>query len=360
MKALVLEKVKQLSLRDFDIREELGPDDVRIAIHTVGICGSDLHYIEHGKIGSFVVREPMILGHEASGTILEVGSRVTHLTLGDRVCMEPGIPNPISRATRLGIYNLDPDVRFWATPPVHGCLRETVVHPAAFTFRLPANVSYAEGAMVEPLAIGMHAAAKAAIKPGDLAVVVGAGTIGVVSALSLLAGGCSKVIVTDVKKEKLDIAGRYTGITPVDVRGTEVRTVVKDETGGWGADIVVEASGSDAVYSSLFDLSCPRGRVVLVGMPTGPAPIDVVAAQAKELTLETIFRYAHAYPRALALMGSGKIDLKPLITEVYPFSESLKAFSYAASPRPTSVKVQIEMNATEKTGNKRDRGGGSS
>src|SRR4029077_20820879 len=150
--------------RDFPIDEPLGPHDVRITLHTVGICGSDLHYYQHGGIGPYIVREPMILGHEASGIVVEVGSEVTNLAAGDRVCMEPGIPDPNSRATRLGIYNLDPAVRFWATPPVHGCLTGTVIHPAAYTFRLPDNVSFAEGAMVEPLAVGMHAAVKAKIK----------------------------------------------------------------------------------------------------------------------------------------------------------------------------------------------------
>jgi D-xylulose reductase len=343
MKAVVLEKVGQISVRDFPLKEDVGPEDVRIAIHTVGICGSDVHYYQHGRIGQFIVREPMILGHEASGTVLEVGPRVTHLKVGDRVCMEPGIPNPSGRATRLGIYNLDPDVRFWATPPVHGCLRETVVHPAAFTFRLPGNVSYEEGTMVEPLSIGMHVAARAVIRPGDRAVVIGAGTIGVLTAISLLAGGCSMVIVADVKKEKLGIAARYAGVVPVDVGGSSLPDAVKEATDGWGADIVVEASGNEKAYSSLFDLPCPRGRVILVGMPVGPAPVDVVAAQAKEVTIETIFRYAHAYPRALALMGSGKIDVKPLMTDHYRFRDSVAAFEYASSPKPTSVKVQIQV-----------------
>ena len=129
MKSLVLEKQHQLSLRDFPIEESVGAHDVRIALHTVGICGSDLHYYQHGGIGPYIVRSPMILGHEASGTVVEVGSEVSGLVAGDRVCMEPGIPDPNSRATRLGIYNLDPAVRFWATPPIHGCLRTNVVHP---------------------------------------------------------------------------------------------------------------------------------------------------------------------------------------------------------------------------------------
>ena len=130
-----------LSLRDIALDEPLGPRDVRIALRTVGVCGSDVHYYSHGRIGPFVVEAPMILGHEAAGEIVEVGSEVHELKVGDRVCMEPGIPDPASRAARLGKYNLDPKVRFWATPPVHGVLRPTVVHPADFTFRLPDNVS---------------------------------------------------------------------------------------------------------------------------------------------------------------------------------------------------------------------------
>src|SRR5918998_3271389 len=191
MKALVLERKDELALRDFPVEEKLGPRDVRIAPRIVGVCGSDVHYYTHGAIGPFVVKDPMILGHEAAGQIVEVGSAVTELKPGDRVCMEPGIPDPASRATRLGLYNLDPAVRFWATPPVHGCLTPQVVHPAAFTYRLPDGVSYAEGALFEPLAVGLHAATKAQIRPGDLAVVMGAGPIGMLTALAALAGGGS-------------------------------------------------------------------------------------------------------------------------------------------------------------------------
>ncbi len=166
MDALVLERKDELSLRDIKLDEKLGPRDVRVALRTVGVCGSDVHYYTHGAIGPFVVKEPMILGHEAAGDIIEVGAAVKELQAGDRVCMEPGIPDPASRATRIGKYNLDPAVRFWATPPVHGVLRPTVVHPADFTFKLPDNVSYAEGAMVEPLAVGVHAATKLQVQTG--------------------------------------------------------------------------------------------------------------------------------------------------------------------------------------------------
>jgi len=214
MRALVLERKRVLSLRDIDLPTTLGPDDVRIKLHTVGVCGSDVHYYTHGAIGSFIVKSPMVLGHEASGTVSEIGANVRSLAVGDRVCMEPGVPNFRSKATRLGLYNVDPDVTFWATPPIHGCLTGSVVHPAAFTFKLPDNVTFEEGAMVEPFAVGMQAATRARIKPGDVAVVLGAGPIGIMVALAALAGGCSKVLLSDVHQPKLDIAGRYPGIIP--------------------------------------------------------------------------------------------------------------------------------------------------
>jgi D-xylulose reductase len=257
--------------------------------------------------------------------------------------MEPGIPDPTSRASRLGMYNLDPSVRFWATPPIHGVLRTSVVHPADFSFRLPESVSLAEGAMVEPLAVGLHAANKAQIKPGDVAVVIGAGTIGLMTVLAALVGGCSQVIVSDVVQEKLDLAERLGPVVPVNVRTTELAAVVAEQTSGWGADIVFEASGNERAAAGVFELICPGGRIVLIGMPGAPIRYDVVAAQIKEARVEHIFRYAHVYPRAVALLAGHRIDVKPLITDLFPFEEGVRAFEFAAHMPPTSVKVQIEL-----------------
>ncbi len=341
MKALVLEKKDVLNVRDIEIDETLGDLDVRIGIKAVGVCGSDIHFYTHGSIGPFVVREPLVLGHEAAGEIIEVGSKVTDLKPGDRVCMEPGIPNPRGRASRQGMYNLDPDVVFWAAPPVHGVTRPSVIHPADFCYKLPDNVSYEEGAIVEPLAIGMHAANKASIKPGDIAVVTGAGTIGLVTAIAALGGGCSRVIITDTVQAKLDIAAGLGAVTPVNITKEDPMKVIADLTGGWGADIVFEASGAPQVAPIVFDMVCPGGKVVYIGMPVEPISFDIVKAQTKEVSIETIFRYANVYDRAVKLMGSGRIDVKPLITEKYDFKDSVKAYDYAVNPDPTSVKVQI-------------------
>ncbi|EYU17204.1 NAD(P)-dependent alcohol dehydrogenase [Photorhabdus aegyptia] len=341
MKALVLEKAGQISIQDWEAPEIVGENDVEIKIHSVGICGSDVHYYQYGRIGPFIVEKPMILGHEASGVITAVGKNVTHLKIGDRVCMEPGIPNLQSPQSRAGIYNLDPEIRFWATPPIDGCLRERVIHPAAFTFKLPDNVSFAEGAMVEPLSIGMQAATKAEIKPGDIALVVGAGTIGIVTALAALAGGCSDVIICDVFDEKLEIAKQYPGFHPVNskVLAEKVNTL----TDGNGVNILFECSGAKPVIATISEHIAPGGIAVLVGMPIDPAPLDIVSAQAKEITFKTIFRYANMYPRTIRLLSSGKLKVTPLLSATYKFKDSVQAYERAAEGRPTDIKIMLEM-----------------
>ncbi|HEY9344395.1 MAG TPA: NAD(P)-dependent alcohol dehydrogenase [Inquilinus sp.] len=343
MRALVLERQRELSLREIDLPRTLGPGDVRIKIDTVGVCGSDVHYYTHGRIGPFVVKEPMVLGHEAAGTVTETGPGVTGLKVGDRVCMEPGIPDLTSKASKLGLYNVDPSVVFWATPPVHGCLTPEVVHPAGFTFKLPDNVSFAEGAMVEPFAVGLQAAVKARIQPGDFAVVIGAGPIGIMAALAALAGGCSRVLISDLLPEKLAIAERYPGVTGVNIRETKLADAVAAATDGWGADVVFEASGSPRAYPGIFDVVRPGGCLVVIGMPVEPVAVDLVAAAAKEVRIETVFRYANVYDRAIAMIASGKVDLKPLISHTYGFEDSIAAFERAAEGRPADVKLQIKL-----------------
>jgi D-xylulose reductase len=343
VRALVLERQHELALRDIDLPLEVGPGMVRIAIHTVGVCGSDVHYYTHGKIGPFVVNAPMVLGHEAAGTVVEVGEGVTHLKVGDRVCMEPGIPDPNSRASRLGMYNVDPAVKFWATPPIHGVLTSEVVHPANYTFKLPDNVSFAEGAMVEPFAVGMQAAFKAQIKPGDTAVVLGAGPIGTMVAIAALAGGCARAIVADLAQPKLDIAAKYQGVIPVNIREKNLGEEVERLTDGWGADVVFECSGSPRAWETLMDLPRPGGTIVVVGLPVDPVGFDVATASTKEIRIETVFRYAHQYDRAIALFASGRVDLKPLISETFAFEDAIKAFDRAVEARPSDVKLQIRL-----------------
>ncbi|MGI5172719.1 NAD(P)-dependent alcohol dehydrogenase [Treponema sp. OMZ 840] len=343
MKALVLESIKKLRLREFSIKESMGPYDVRIKVKACGICGSDVHYYTEGAIGDFVVKEPMILGHEAAGVVVEKGDNVTNVEIGDLVCMEPGIPDMHASEVLEGNYHLDPDIKFWATPPIHGCLRETVVHPARFCFKLPKGMSAAEGAMMEPLATGLEAAKKACIEPGDVALVVGCGTIGIMVALAALAGGCAKVFISDVKQEKLNIAAKYANIVPINAEQTDLIKFIMKETKGRGCDRVFEASGNPCVYPEFFKATKRGGKVVLVGMMNGVVKMNVPWIQVRGLSIETLFRYTNEFERAVALVNAGKIDIKPLISKTFSFEEAIQAYEFAAAGHPEIVKVMIEL-----------------
>ncbi|KFA99332.1 MULTISPECIES: NAD(P)-dependent alcohol dehydrogenase [Vibrio] len=343
MKALVLEEVNKLTLAEVEEPQLKNKDDVKIKIQSVGVCGSDIHYFLHGKIGHFVVDSPMTLGHEASGIVVEVGENVKHLKPGDRVCMEPGVPAPSSREVMNGFYNLDPDVAFWATPPYDGCCSDYVVHPSAFTFKIPEHMTFEEGAMVEPLAIGMQAATKAEIKPGDVALVYGAGTIGVMCALSALAGGCSSVIVADVVDEKLETIAAYEGIKTINSSKESVEELVNVMTNGVGVDVLFECCGVEPVIMNMCNVIAPNGTAVLVGMPIEPVKFDIVAAQVKEITFKTIFRYANMYPKTINLIASGKINVKPLVSRKFKFEDSIDAYQRAVEAHPSDVKIIIEM-----------------
>lgn len=343
MKAVVLEKQHEINVRDVTEKLVCGPGALRIAPRTVGICGSDVHYYTHGRIGRYVVEEPMILGHEAAGVVLEVGEGVEGFAVGDRVAMEPGVPDMSSRAARAGMYNVDPAVSFWATPPVDGCLVEEVIHPAAFSYHLPDSMSFAEGALIEPLAVGMQAATKARIRPGDVVAVSGAGTIGLMCAAAAVAGGASTVIVSDVSPVKLELASAIDGVTTVDGRRSSLLETVAARTDGWGADVVMECSGHPSAYADLWRIGAPGNRTVLVGIPVEPVSVDVTEVQARETTIESVFRYANVYQRAIDLVAAGRVDLAPFITETFPMDRAVEAFDRVAEGRPGDVKIQIEL-----------------
>ena len=310
MKALVLEKKLELNLRDIDLPNKVGSNDVKINMHTVGICGSDIHYYKHGKIGQWHVNAPMVLGHEGSGTIIEVGKKV----------------------------------KFWATPPVHGCLTPEVVFPSDMVFKIPDNLSYAEGAMVEPLAVGMQGVTKAKIKPGQIGLVMGCGPIGLVTALAALAGGCAKVYIADILSEKLKMCDYYPDLIPIDISKENLETKIMDETNGWGVDRFFECSGAVKAYEAIFTCCSPGAHVVLIGNNAEPVPMNWAILFSKGLEFQTVHRYSHQYEPSIRLLERGKIDVKPMITHTFKFEESVEAFLRAAEHRPTDVKLQIKID----------------
>mgnify|MGYP000187674012 CR=1 FL=1 len=227
-------------------------NEVLVKLEYVGICGSDLHYYETGAIGDYVVEPPFVLGHEPGGTVVEVGKGVKHLKVGDRVALEPGKTCGHCEFCRTGRYNLCPDVVFFATPPVDGVFQEYVAHEADLCFKLPDNVSTLEGALIEPLAVGFHAAIQGDAHLGQKAVVMGAGCIGLVSMMALKARGVSEVYVVDLMEKRLAKAMEL-GATGVINGGTEdVEARIRELTKGSGADLVIETAGSEATHGRRY------------------------------------------------------------------------------------------------------------
>lgn len=323
-----------------------GPNDVLVKVEKVGICGSDLHYFETGRIGDFVVEPPFVLGHEAAGTVIEIGQSVLSLAVGDRVALEPNITCGVCEYCRSGKYNLCPDVVFFATPPVDGTFQEYVAHPAHLCFRLPANVSTMEGALIEPLAVGFHAAAVGEARIGQTAVVFGAGCIGLVSLMALKAIGLKQVIVVDV------MAARLAGVTELGadavVDGTMQDTTaeVLKTTEGRGVDLVIETSGTSIAMSQAVELTRPGGTIVPVGYSkSGEVTVPMSVAINKELRFQTVFRYRHNYPVAIQAVADGRVNLKGIVTHEFAFDDIQQAMDASIADKTTIVKAVMDISA---------------
>ncbi|MCC8182944.1 MAG: NAD(P)-dependent alcohol dehydrogenase [Clostridiales bacterium] len=319
-------------------------DEVLVKIEYVGICGSDLHYYEAGRIGNFIVEPPFVLGHEAGGTVVEVGKYVEHLKVGDRVALEPGKTCGKCEFCRSGRYNLCPDVQFFATPPVDGVFQEYVAHEADLCFKLPDNVSTMEGALIEPLAVGFHAANMGGAHAGQTAVVTGSGCIGLVSMMALKAMGVSKVYVVDVIPKRLDKAMEL-GATGV-INGMEEDTVqrVMELTGGKGADLVIETAGSQITTRQAIEFAKKGSTIVLVGYSaSGEETLPIGMALDKELTFKAIFRYRHIYPMAIEAVADGRVDLKHLATHIFDFDNMQYAMDTSVHDKANVVKGVIKI-----------------
>src|SRR5699024_5873460 len=245
----------------------------------------------------------------------------------------------------------------WATPPVHGCLTEEVVHPAAYTYKPPDSLSFAEGALIEPFAAAMYAATKPRIAPGHVAAEPGTGTSGIITPLAApphapsripttiaaRAGGAIRIHLGDVQPEKLGLLEGMEGIIPVDATKEDLGDRVRAETGGWGPQVVFDASGAAPAYKDLWSVPAPGGRIVLVGMPVEPVPCDIATAQSRGVSLETVFRYANVYQKAIDLAATDAVDLGRFVSETFPFDNAVGAFERFLEGRPTDVKLQITL-----------------
>lgn len=315
----------------------LGADEVMVQVEAVGLCGSDVHYYRHGRVGRYVVESPLILGHETAGTVVDIGSNVTTHALGDRVAIEPGVPCGNCQQCRTGRYNLCADVAFHATPPVDGTLQKLIAIRADHAFPLPDGVSTEAGALVEPLAVAVWACRKALVSPGSRVIVTGAGPVGLLVAQTARAFGASLVALTDLDLDKLRL-GRELGV--------DVTLAAQDVPGYASAefDVHIECSGHPGATRDGIQLLARGGTSVLVGMGAeGALDIPVSWIQEKELIVTGVFRYAHCFPLAIELLTKGEVRVEPLITARHPLTETELAITSTGGPGMLKVLINPQL-----------------
>ena len=322
-----------------------GANEVLIKIKVVGICGSDMHYYQHGRIGDFIVEGDFVLGHESAGEVIEVGLNVKNLKVGDRVALEPGKTCGKCKYCKEGKYNLCPNVEFFATPPFHGVFTNYVTHPEDMCFKLPDNVSFMEGALVEPLAVGLHASGMGEVKLGDTVVIFGSGCIGLVTLLSCKAKGASKVYVVDVLVNRLETAKRLGADEVINARENDIIQKINELTDGHGADVVIETAGAEATVKQTADVVSRGGTIVLVGMtPKDETSFNFMKLMGKEGQIKTIFRYRNLYPVAISAISSGAINVKSIVSHEYDFGHVKEAFDFVVNNAKDVVKAVINID----------------
>lgn len=343
MKTAVMTDLKKVEIQERPIPVP-AENEVLVKVEYVGICGSDLHYFESGRIGDFVVKPPFVLGHEAGGTVVELGANVKNLAVGDRVALEPGKTCGQCEFCKQGKYNLCRDVVFFATPPVDGVFQEYVAHEAGLCFKLPDNVSTMEGALIEPLAVGMHAANQGGAHLGQTAVVTGAGCIGLVSLLSLKSMGVSKVIVVDVMEKRLRKALELGADAVIHAGGQDTAAAIMELTGGRGFDLGIETAGSQITAAQLIRGANKGATIVFVGYSaSGEMTLPIGMALDKELTFQTVFRYRNIYPMAIDAVASGKIKIKDIVTDYFELDDIQHALDACVENKADIVKGVIRV-----------------
>lgn len=343
MKVAVMTDVAKVELTERPIPVPKD-DEVLVRVEYVGVCGSDLHYYEAGGIGANIVKPPFVLGHEAGGTVVEVGAKVKHLKAGDRVALEPGKTCGHCEFCKTGKYNLCPDVIFFATPPVDGVFQEYVAHEADLCFKIPDQMDTMEAALIEPLAVGFHAARQGGAQTGQTAVVTGAGCIGLVSMMALKAMGVTRIIAVDVMEKRLEKALELAATDVVNGKEKDTVAEIMRLTDGKGADLVIETAGTEITTRQAIQFTKRGATIVLVGYSaSGEMTLPMSLALDKELTFKTVFRYRHIYPMAIEAVASGRVNLKGIVTDVFPLDDIQNAMDQSVKNKADIVKSVIKV-----------------
>lgn len=303
----------------------LGPHDARVRIKALGICGSDVHHFKTMRCANFIVKKPMVIGHECAGVVEEVGSEVKSLQVGDRVALEPGISCRQCDLCKSGRYNLCPKMKFFGSPPTNGSLANKVVHPADLCYKLPENVSLEEGAMCEPLSVGVHACRRANVSPETRILIMGAGPIGLVTLLAARAFGAPRIVIVDIDDCRLSIA-KSLGADETVLVSTNIQDLSKEveqiqNAMGCEIDASFDCVGLNKTMSTALNATRSGGKVCLIGLAQSETTAPLTPAATREVDVIGIFRYRNTWPLCIELLRTGKIDVKPLITHRFGFSQ---------------------------------------
>ena len=326
-------------------RPEPGEGELLIRVRAVGVCGSDIHYFADGGIGVTKVTEPHALGHEFSGEVVGLGPGVEGPPVGTRVAVEPAISCGHCESCEEGNPNICPQVQFVSTPPLGGSLVEYLVHPAELVFPMPDNMDYADGAMLEPLGVAIHTVNLAKLRPGDTVAVLGSGPVGLLTLEVARISGAAKAFVTDLEPKRLAAAQRLGADAVLQAGVADPVAWIDELTEGRGVDVVFEAAWAAETVAQAVAMVKPGGLVVIGGIPSGADLISYPASTArrKGLTIKMVRRMKHTYPRSMALVQGGLVDVQSLITHRFPLEASSEAFELVDARADGVIKALIEM-----------------
>lgn len=341
-RAAYMTAVKKMEIREIPM-PEAAEDEIVLKVEYVGVCGSDAHFFESGERKGKAFDLPFILGHECAGTVVAVGKHVKNLVLGDRVCFEPQITCGTCVYCRSGHYNMCPDVHFPSVPPYDGMLRDYVAIPAHLAYRLPENVSTREGALIEPLAVGLSAAERGEVSLGKTVVILGSGCIGLVTMMACRAMGAGKIIVSDLFSKRLDKALELGADAVINAKEESVEDRVMELTDGVGADVVFETAGNPHTAAQTAALVRRCGVVVMVGNINGETPYRFMDLMYKEGEIRTIYRYHNNFPTAIRAVSTGLIDVKKIVSHEFDFQDVQAAFDNSLYNRQDVIKAVIKL-----------------
>jgi len=331
-RAAMLYGARDLRTTEMEI-PALGDDDVLVQVAAVGVCGSDMHYYDAGRNGQNVLRQPTVLGHEAAGVVIAAGPAST-VTVGTRVAVEPAVGCGTCDTCRNGDYNICPTGTCFGSPPTHGTMTQYLLAPTRAVHPLPDSIDTVTGSMIEPLAVAVWAVQRAQVRIGHRVLVTGAGPIGLLVTQVARAAGASDITVTDINDDRLAVA-RELGAT----RTINTSTEKVGEKPLY--DRVIECTGIPPVLWSTIRAVKPHGRVTVVGQAAPSVDgLPLAFLQRYEIDLVTAFRYAHAFPTAIALVQSGAVDIKRIVTGRFGLDQAANAVQ-APVQDPRHLKVVV-------------------